>query len=305
MQLTQNKTFIKIPISQIRELDNVRLNYSEERIAELAESIKKDGLLNPLTVSAAKEDENGEPYYELIAGHCRLRAVKKLIEEGMEYGAIDCCIRRGDRSTLQLVENLQRQDLEQVEKEEAIYKMIESGLSLTEIARKISKSVSYVSDIYTGRKVRERAESMGADTSGISSKALSQLRSFEKDELKEAVRETAKRGGTVQVATEIMQEIKKEQARRGNLFELELEAEEDDAPEFSPFRWENYPLVDKQLFVQELTAKLKGGMAEDVEFCIKHSGRVSVISGVEYRPEENRLIFLSDSPDAVTLGGSL
>lgn len=303
MQLTQNKTFIKIPISQIRELDNVRLDYNAERIAELAESIKKDGLLNPLTVSAAKEDENGEPYYELIAGHCRLRAVKKLVEEGMEYGAVDCCIRRGDRSTLQLVENLQRQDLEQVEKEEAIYKMIESGLSLTEIARKISKSVSYVSDIYTGRKVRERAESMGADTSNISTKALSQLRSFEAGELKEAVQETARRGGTVQVATEIMQEIKKEQARRDNLFELE--PEEDNAPEFSPFRWDNYPLVDKQLFVRELTDKLKGGMADDVEFCIKHSGRVAPISGVEYRPGENRLIFLSDSPDSVTLGGGL
>ena len=303
MQLTQNKTFVKIPISQIRELDNVRLSYSEERIAELAESIKKDGLLNPLTVSAAKEDETGEPYYELIAGHCRLRAVKKLVEEGMEYGAVDCCIRRGDRSTLQLVENLQRQDLEQVEKEEAIYKMIESGLSLTEIARKISKSVSYVSDIYTGRKVRERAESMGADTSNISTKALSQLRSFEAGELKEAVQETARRGGTVQVATEIMQEIKKEQARRDNLFELE--PEEDDAPEFSPFEWENYPLVDKHLFVRELAAKLSGGMADDVEFCIKHSGRVAPISGVEYRPGENRLIFLSDSPDSVTLGGGL
>lgn len=303
MQLTQNKTFIKIPISQIRELDNVRLDYNAERIAELAESIKKDGLLNPLTVSAAKEDENGEPYYELIAGHCRLRAVKKLVEEGMEYGAVDCCIRRGDRSTLQLVENLQRQDLEQVEKEEAIYKMIESGLSLTEIARKISKSVSYVSDIYTGRKVRERAESMGADTSNISTKALSQLRSFEAGELKEAVQETARRGGTVQVATEIMQEIKKEQARRDNLFELE--PEEDNAPEFSPFRWDNYPLVDKQLFVRELTDKLKGGMADDVEFCIKHSGRVAPISGVEYRPGENRLIFLSDSPDSVTLGDGL
>lgn len=303
MQLTQNKTFIKIPISQIRELDNVRLDYNDERIAELAESIKKDGLLNPLTVSAAKEDEDGEPYYELIAGHCRLRAVKKLVEEGLEYGAVDCCIRRGDRSTLQLVENLQRQDLEQVEKEEAIYKMIESGLSLTEIARKISKSVSYVSDIYTGRKVRERAESMGADTSNISTKALSQLRSFEAGELKEAVQETARRGGTVQVATEIMQEIKKEQARRENLFELEME--EDDAPEFSPFKWENYSLVDKQLFVRELAAKLKGGMADDVEFCIKHAGRVAPISGVEYRPSENRLIFLSDSPDSVLLGGGL
>lgn len=303
MQLTQNKTFIKIPIFQIRELDNVRLDYNDERIAELAESIKKDGLLNPLTVSAAKEDENGEPYYELIAGHCRLRAVKKLMGEGMEYGAIDCCIRHGDRSTLQLVENLQRQDLEQTEKEEAIYKMIESGLSLTEIARKISKSVSYVSDIYTGRKVRERAESMGADTSNISTKALSQLRSFEAGELKEAVQETARRGGTVQVATEIMQEIKKEQARRDNLFELE--PEEDNAPEFSPFKWENYQLVDKQLFARELAAKLKGGVADDVEFCIKHSGRVAPISGVEYRPGENRLIFLSDSPDSVTLGGGL
>lgn len=303
MQLTQNKTFIKIPISQIRELDNVRLDYNDERIAELAESIRKDGLLNPLTVSAAKEDENGEPYYELIAGHCRLRAVKKLMGEGMEYGAIDCCIRHGDRSTLQLVENLQRQDLEQVEKEEAIYKMIESGLSLTEIARKISKSVSYVSDIYTGRKVRERAESMGADTSNISTKALSQLRSFESGELKEAVQETARRGGTVQVATEIMQKIKEEQARRENLFDLEME--EDDAPEFSPFKWENYPIVDKQLFVRELAAKLKGGMADDVEFCIKHSGRVAPISGVEYRPSENRLIFLSDSPDSVTLGSGL
>lgn len=174
----------------------------------LAQSIRRDGLMNPITVRPPIEDENGVKTYEIIAGERRFWAHKWLCDHGDDFSMIECCVRTGDTWTLQMIENIQRTDLSQREKEYAISEAMESGMTMTEIAEKLCKPISYVSDIVAGIKVRRAADEAALDTDEISTKALSQLRSIPKEKQPEAVKELKKRGGSVRAATEILNEAK-------------------------------------------------------------------------------------------------
>lgn len=203
-----NATHLKIPLSQIRETGNVRQEYDAAGIAELAESIKNNGLLNPLTVKPGQADENGNKTYELIAGHRRLRAYQLLCENGDDFSMIECCVRPGKKIVLQMIENIQRQDITPREKEEAVKAMLAEGYTQSDIARELSKPIAWVSDIVAGTKVREVADKNDIDTNGIATKTLSQLRSIPAKELPAKIKELSKRGGTFREATEIMNEAK-------------------------------------------------------------------------------------------------
>lgn len=110
-----------------------RRNFNEPEIAELAESIKLYGLIQPLIVTR----NNGG--YELIAGERRLRAVKIL-----GLSVVSAIVRQADEQQkleLALVENLQREDLNSIEAALAYRKLIdEFNLSQDELAARLGKS---------------------------------------------------------------------------------------------------------------------------------------------------------------------
>lgn len=208
MKLNANATHVKVPLAALRVTGNVRKDFNQDEIESLARSIKADGLLNPITVRPPVEDENGNKTYEVIAGGRRIRAHQWLCDNGDDFSMIECCVRTGDTWTLQMVENIQRADLTPREKEEAVTAALESGLTMTQIAEKLSKPVQYVSDIVAGTKVRHAADEAGIATERISTKALSQLRSIPAESLPEAIGDLAKSGGTVKEATRILNERK-------------------------------------------------------------------------------------------------
>lgn len=208
MKLNANATFIKIPLAQIRETGNVRHEYDEDGIKELAESIRNNGLMNPITVKPAKEDENGEKTYELIAGHRRIRAYKYLCDQGDDFSMVECCIRTGNKLVLQIIENIQRADITPREKEDAIAEMLAENYSQADIARELSKPIQWVSDIVAGAKVRKIADYHGFDTENIATKTLSQLRTIPEDELYASLEQLVMRGGTMKAATDILHEWK-------------------------------------------------------------------------------------------------
>ena len=208
MKLNANATFIKIPLAQIRETGNVRHEYDEDGIKELAESIRNNGLMNPITVKPAQEDENGEKTYELIAGHRRIRAYKYLCDQGDDFSMVECCIRTGNKLVLQIIENIQRADITPREKEDAIAEMLSENYSQADIARELSKPIQWVSDIVAGAKIRKVADAAGLNTEEITTKTLSQLRSIPEEKLEFCLTQLIAEGGTYRAATRMMQEEK-------------------------------------------------------------------------------------------------
>ncbi|MBO5743336.1 MAG: ParB/RepB/Spo0J family partition protein [Clostridia bacterium] len=117
-----------------------RKSFNEEKLEELADSIRQNGVITPILV---QEAPNG--YYTIIAGERRWRAAKKA---GLKE--IPAIVKKLDNQKLfeiSLIENLQREDLNPVE-EAFGYKnlMEEYGLNQEEVAQKVSKSRSGIAN---------------------------------------------------------------------------------------------------------------------------------------------------------------
>ena len=119
--------------------DQPRKYFEPEALRELAESIGRYGILQPLTV------RHGEDGYELIAGERRLRAAKLA---GLRE--VPCLAVRSDEeesALLSLIENLQRQDLHYMEEAAAIASLIRRyDLSQQQAAEKLGRSQSAVAN---------------------------------------------------------------------------------------------------------------------------------------------------------------
>lgn len=74
------------PITAIQLIDRQRREIKTKHIEELKSSIRSKGLLHPIVLSS-RFTENGEPVLALLAGECRLRSMRELHEEGLEF----CC----------------------------------------------------------------------------------------------------------------------------------------------------------------------------------------------------------------------
>jgi ParB family chromosome partitioning protein len=127
-----------------------RIEFNEENLKSLAESIRQYGVLMPLVVTRKdiEKPEGGlQTAYELIAGERRLRASKLI---GLKE--VPVVIRVGeqtDRMKLELaiIENLQREDLNSIDRAKALAQLAENfGLSHAEIGAKVGKSREYVSN---------------------------------------------------------------------------------------------------------------------------------------------------------------
>lgn len=111
-----------------------RTIFDEEKIRELSDSIREQGILQPLAVNPLPDGR-----YELIAGERRLRASKlaNLKEVPVYIKNVD------DESllSLSLLENIQRQDLNAIEEARAYQELTERfGLSQDDVAKKLGKS---------------------------------------------------------------------------------------------------------------------------------------------------------------------
>lgn len=114
-----------------------RKEFSEEALGELAESIRSQGVLQPILVRTAPDTSPG--HFELVAGERRLRAAKLA---GLQE--IPCLVRELDDEqslTIAIVENLQREDLNVIEEALGL-KQLQDRLNLSqeELARKVGKS---------------------------------------------------------------------------------------------------------------------------------------------------------------------
>ena len=132
---TQEAGSLSLPISQVEPgLKQPRKRFDDEALADLADSIRQHGVIQPLTVRRLSSG-----YYQIIAGERRWRAAK--LAGLSEVPAV--IIEADDRKVMELglIENLQREDLNPME-EAGGYRVLmeEYGLTQEEVAQQVGKS---------------------------------------------------------------------------------------------------------------------------------------------------------------------
>lgn len=138
-----------IPVNEIQVVTNIRKTFDEESLNELAESIKTYGILQPLVVRPlASKSESPSIHgqwdrFVLVAGERRLRAAK--------IAGLTCVpcrvVRLGEKQAaeVQLLENLQRQDLNPLEEAEALASLLkEHDYTQEQLAGKLGKSQPWI-----------------------------------------------------------------------------------------------------------------------------------------------------------------
>ena len=132
---TQSEGALSLPISQVQPgLNQPRKRFDEETLADLADSIRVHGVIQPLTVRRLSSG-----YYQIIAGERRWRAAKRA---GLsEVPAV--VIEADDKKVMELglIENLQREDLNPIEEANGyLVLMRDYGLTQEEVSRRVGKS---------------------------------------------------------------------------------------------------------------------------------------------------------------------
>ncbi|MCI9037105.1 MAG: ParB/RepB/Spo0J family partition protein [Oscillospiraceae bacterium] len=130
-----------IPLSQIESCRNQpRKSFDQEKLEELAESIRQHGVIQPLTVRKLASG-----YYQIIAGERRWRAAR--LAELTEIPAV--VIEADDRKAMELamIENLQREDLNPMEEAQGYRTLVETyGMTQEQAAQRVGKSRSAVAN---------------------------------------------------------------------------------------------------------------------------------------------------------------
>ena len=139
-EIPKNKQIQDIELSKITPNKfQPRRQFSEESIKELAQTLDKEGLLQPIVV---RENEYG---YEIIAGERRFRAAQSLGWE--KIPAIVNNMNDDQAASLALIENLQRENLNPIDEAKAYKNLMKlNNLTQTQLAKNMGKSQSYVAN---------------------------------------------------------------------------------------------------------------------------------------------------------------
>jgi ParB family transcriptional regulator, chromosome partitioning protein len=150
--VAEDKNYFLCPIEQIRPNRNQpRKQFGQEKLDELAASIREKGIIQPLVVT--KKDG----YYEIIAGERRWRASQKaglrelpvVIREASEDAVME----------LALIENIQREDLNAIEEAQAYRSLVEHfGISQDEVAKRVGKNRTTVTNALRLLKLPEEIQ---------------------------------------------------------------------------------------------------------------------------------------------------
>ena len=133
-----------------------RVEFDEDALNELADSIKQYGIIEPIVVM--KRDN----FYEIIAGERRWRAAR--IAGLKEVPVIERTYTEKEILEVALIENLQRENLNPIEEAKAYQTLIESySLKQDEVAEKVSKSRSTITNALRLLKLCDKVQQMLVD----------------------------------------------------------------------------------------------------------------------------------------------
>ena len=138
--LASNEKIVEMKINEIEpDINQPRKSFDEEKLTELADSIKEHGVLQPIIVTKR------ENYYQIIAGERRWRASKIA---GLK--TIPTIVRDYDEKKIRevsLIENIQRENLNPIETAKAIKELMEEhNLTQEQLAKTLGKSRSAIAN---------------------------------------------------------------------------------------------------------------------------------------------------------------
>ena len=141
MDNQEEKASLYLPISQVESCaGQPRKQFDPDALADLADSIREHGIIQPLTV---RKLQSG--YYQIIAGERRWRAARMAGLDQVPAIVIEA----DDRKAMELamIENLQREDLNPMEEAEGYRQLMEQyNLTQEETAQRVGKSRSAVAN---------------------------------------------------------------------------------------------------------------------------------------------------------------
>ncbi len=150
---TMQEAIRELPLDKIKpNAAQARKHFDDEKLEELAASIKEQGVIQPLLVAP---DSNGE--YVIVAGERRWRAARLA---GLKDVPVNLVLKNVfDRQAISLIENLQREDLNPMEEAYGIYALMEhSSLTQEQAAQKLGKSRSAVANAIRLRGLPQKAQ---------------------------------------------------------------------------------------------------------------------------------------------------
>lgn len=179
-----------------------RSRFKPEELAELAESIRNQGIIQPLLVRKAK---NG---YELIAGERRLRAARMAGLETVPVVVRD--LTDAEMLEMSIVENIQREDLNPVEEADAYHRlMTEFSLTQDQVATRVGKSRSAVANFLRLRHLPQPIREGLADGTLSTGHARALLGLDKQHRQLAAYREVISRELTVRQTEQLVNRLKK------------------------------------------------------------------------------------------------
>ncbi|MCK5588936.1 MAG: ParB/RepB/Spo0J family partition protein, partial [Candidatus Pacebacteria bacterium] len=124
-----------------------RITFDDSKLSALADSIKRYGVLQPIVVSKKRKDDDQSEYYEIIAGERRFKASKLAGLSQIPAIVKDKEPTDAEKFELAIIENIQREDLNPVDRAKAFLRLTEEfSLTHGKIAERMGKSREYVSN---------------------------------------------------------------------------------------------------------------------------------------------------------------
>jgi ParB family chromosome partitioning protein len=196
------RKYFLCPIEELRpHSKQPRKAFNDEKLAELAASIKEKGIIQPLVVRQVND------HYQIIAGERRWRAAQKaglrevpvVIQDVSEDWALE----------MALIENIQREDLNPIEEAEAYRNLIEGfDLSQEDVARRVGKNRTTVTNALRLLRLPEKVREDVIEKTLSMGHARALLSLEEEEDILEARDEVVKRGLSVRETEALAKKIK-------------------------------------------------------------------------------------------------
>lgn len=145
-----NSQIMQVPVKNLVQLENSRVNYDEQKMVELMSNMKANGLMQAIGISPIGEAEQpSQQKYQVVFGNRRMMAAKKLGWETIEAKLIPISD-RGEQATYQDIvlknasENMVRDDVSLTEQGAWFSKLRQQNMTPSEIAVRVGVSKSRV-----------------------------------------------------------------------------------------------------------------------------------------------------------------